>query len=184
MGQLHFFIVAGGGYPNIFNTIENAISDIEASSKFDRLVVSVDSEDKTLTERMGEIKDFVNEKQSGNIDVKIIVQHFCIETWLLGNMRIFRRNPLNPKLRELKAHFDVQVLDPEDLGPMPRESINRAQTAYKYLRMALRDRYRNITYSKGNPKDVMTPTYFSEVRRRLLGTGHIQSFSAFIDAFI
>ena len=39
------YIISGGGYPNYFEVMGDAIEDVATSSLFDRLVIAIDSED-------------------------------------------------------------------------------------------------------------------------------------------
>ncbi len=48
----NFYIVSGMGYPHYFEIIDNAISDVNSPGSFDRLVVSVDSEDMNCEENI------------------------------------------------------------------------------------------------------------------------------------
>src|SRR5688572_12622930 len=89
----NFVIVSGEGYPFYFQVIEGALEDVTANSTFDRLVICVDSEDMTLAEKHAEISDYVNSKGYGHVDYRVVVQHFCFETWALGNRRIARPQP-------------------------------------------------------------------------------------------
>ncbi|MBF0550851.1 MAG: hypothetical protein HQK60_09980 [Deltaproteobacteria bacterium] len=79
--------------------------------------------------------------------------------------------------------FDVLTLDPELMPAYPPVAKNRAQFAEKYLRAMLLEKNRNLTYSKNNPEALLPQTYFEEVKNRLVDTGHIHSFSAFLNAF-
>ena len=183
VGEDSFYIVSAKGYPYYFNVIDDAIEDTNQLHQFARLVISVDSEDMTREEKHTEITDHVAQRQC-RAEIRIVIQHFCFETWALGNRMVVRQNPSMQKLREYKQLFDVRVRDPELLPPKPDESLNRSQFSEKYLRLALNDRFRTLTYTKGNPQALIHPKYFDEVRNRLAATGHIDSFSHFLSAFI
>ena len=136
----------------------------------------------TFDDKLEEILNFLDGKIC-NAEIKIIIQHFCFETWALGNKRLGPRNPKNEILRKYKAHFNVLSDDPELLPSYPPESLNRSQFAVRYLRRMLNDKFRNLTYTKNNPKALLHNSYFTEVKRRFEQTGHIASFSTFLDAF-
>jgi hypothetical protein len=178
----NFFIVSGGGSPFYFNVIEDAIEDVNSLDIIDCLVIAVDSEEMTKKEKFDEITDFVKEKSCIK-PVKIIVQHFCIETWALGNKKIVKRYPADSILREYRAYFDILTSDPETMPGYPSENLKRAKFAYKYLKKNLAERFTTITYTKKNPVPLLHPTYFKEVRNRIIKTGHIASFQDFLDAF-
>lgn len=179
----NFYLVSGLGYPYYFDVIDGAISDINNSGLFDRLVISVDSEDMTCEEKYSEILEYSRGKQCVT-EIRIVIQHFCFECWALGNRRVVRRHPTSRRLRTYKQFFNVRVQDPELLPACPDEELNRAQFAERYLRAALNERNRSITYSKGAPKYICYHKYFAQVNLRLDDTGHITSFSSFLDAFV
>ena len=81
-----------------------------------------------------------------------------------------RRQPNLLKLREYKRLFDVRDNDPELLSSKPDENMNRAQFAGKYLRLALNDRHRNLSYSKSDPHALVNSKYFVQVKSRHIET--------------
>lgn len=178
----NFYVVSGNGYPYYYEIIEDAIQDVNQIG-FDRLVVSLDSEEMTKQDKYTEANEFISQKYCV-ADIRIVVQHYCFETWALGNRRLIRTNPSLPKLREYMRFFDIKLADPELLPGKPDEELNRAQLSEKYLRCALNDRHRNLTYSKSNPQYLLHPTYFTQVKSRLSDTGHIASFDDFLKAFV
>ncbi len=176
-------IYSGGGYPNYLDVIEAGVEDVSTNKQLDRLVISVDSEEMSYQEKRREIDGFV--KALGKkLDYKIIVQHFCLETWALGNQVIIPRRPKDMQLRNYRKYFDVLNKDPELLPGSPEGSLNRSQFAEHYLRKLLNDKYRNLTYTKRNPKALLHDTYFKRVKKRLETTGHIASFEDFLAAFV
>ncbi|MCH8293974.1 hypothetical protein IH992_23070 [Candidatus Poribacteria bacterium] len=176
----HFAIVAGGGYPSYFDTIEAEIENVNSVRNIDRFVIAIDSEEMTFEEKYEEVSEFIRDKPCA-ASIFIVIQHFCLETWALGNKRVGPRNPRHPTLRKYKKIFNVLERDPELLPPYDR--LNRAQFAERYLRTMLNDKNRNLTYTKRNPKALLHKTYFTEVKKRLETTGHIASFVAFLEAF-
>jgi len=175
------FMISGCGYPNYFDIISAAIEDISGTDLFDRLVIAIDSENMTYEEKRTEIDTFVR-KHRQLFDYRIIVQHFCLETWALGNKAIVPRNNPNELVRLYRSVFDVLVRDPELLPDF--QGLNRAQFAEKYLRCMLLQKFSKISYSKRNPKALLHPTYFQKVKDRFNTTGHIASFNDFLTAFI
>lgn len=177
------YIVSAEGYPGYFSIIDDAIDDINRIQRFARLVIAVDSEDMTRTDKHAEISEHVSTQQC-TAQIRIVVQHFCFETWALGNRKLIQRYPSNGKLLEYKRLFDVSVNDPELLPAKRDESLNRSQFAEKYLRTAINTRHKNMTYSKSNPQALLHEKYFPEVRNRHNDTGHINSFNDFLAAFV
>ncbi|NHZ71644.1 MAG: hypothetical protein GWP17_00960 [Aquificales bacterium] len=178
-----FYVISANGYPQYFKIIENAIADINHLKVFDRLVICVDSEDMTKHDKFDEIDEFVRDKQCA-AQIRIVIQHFSIEAWALGNRKIIRSNPASRRLREYKRLHNVGKEDPELLPPNHEEDLNRAQFAERYLRFALNDRFRNLTYTKKNPDVLLHEKYFEQLKNRLEQTGHIASFYDFLQAFV
>lgn len=175
------YIVSGGGMPQYFDTITAGIEDVAANPQFDRIVVAVDSEDMTYSEKYEEVEKHIL-SVNNQINYRIIVQHFCLEAWALGNKVTVRKNPQDAKLREYIKLYNVRQEDPEGL-PGYLE-FNRARFAENYLRKALNDKYRNLTYNKSNPGALLNNKYFERVKDRYINTGHISSFDDFLTAFI
>ena len=178
----NFFLIAGMGNPQYFKRIGAAIEDVNEIETYDRLVVAVDSEAMGREEKAAQLGDFVEERHC-RVETRIVVQHFCLEAWALGNCRVVRPEPENATLRSYQEFHDVRVKDPELLPDRPEEEMNRAQFAMKYLRLAVNEHFRNLSYSKGNPSVLMHPKYYEQLCLRLRETGHIVSFSSFLEAF-
>lgn len=179
----NFAITSGGGYPNYLRIIGDAIADVNCHGHIDRLVVGVDSEEMEYEEKLNEMSECISQLHC-IAEIRLIVQHFCLETWALGNKRIVRHEPRDAKLREYKRYFNVSIFDPELLPAYAAEELNRAQFAEKYLRCALQDKYRRLTYTKSNPTVLLNDKYFERVAQRFYDTGHIRSFEAFLTAFV
>lgn len=184
IAQNNFFILAGFGQPQFLNRIEQAVMDVNRLS-FDRLVIAVDSEDMNFHEKQLEVSERVD-KTGCNVEVRYIIQHFCLETWLLGNKNMFRRKTQDRELLNYRALFDVRNGDPELLPPHIANSWNRAKFAFHYLRAGLRDVHpgNRVSYSKKNPGIVAKEGYFKQVRKRCLDQNHILSFHGFLEAFV
>ncbi len=177
-----FSIVSGFGYPFYKRIILNAIEDISGMEDLTRLVVCVDSEDMEMAEKFEEIQLLVTSAAFPGLDFRIVVQHFCFETWALGNRKL--KGPThNADLIKLRKFYDVSLLDPEGLPPLTERNLNRSQHASYYLAKLLNNKHKNITYSKSSPGVVAHPKYFDQIRNRLLDTHHINSFDSFLNAF-
>jgi hypothetical protein len=182
LNQNNFYIVSAKGYPYYFDVIKNAIEDVNSVQGFSRLVVLVDSENMARQDKFNEISQYTA-THGCNIEIRVVVQHFCFEAWALGNRKICQR-PSDPNLLAYKRFFDVRLLDPELLPARTDLGMNRAQFAVEYLRRAINEKYRNLTYSKSRPDAVVHHKYFEQVKKRLIETGHISSFQDLLDAFI
>jgi hypothetical protein len=176
-------IYSGGGYPKYFDVIRAGIEDVYSNPHIDRLVIAVDSEEMSYEEKRREIVDFVA-SVSVAIDYRIIVQHFCLETWALGNQVVVTRYPKDERLREYRHYYDVLIRDPELLPGYPPQQLNRSQFASHYLKKILNEKYKKLTYTKSNPAALLHEYYYDRVKARLETTGHIRSFNDFLCAFV
>ena len=179
----NLIIISGGGYPNYLDVIEDGIEDVVGNEQLDRLVIAIDSEEMSYEEKQKEIEQIVD-ASGEDLDYKIIVQHFCLETWALGNKVIVSRKPKNLQLQQYRSHFDVLDRDPELLPDYPIEDLSRSQFAARYLTKLLNEKYKTLTYKKGNPQSLLHDMYFKRVKMRLETTGHIASFEDFLAAFV
>lgn len=184
LSQNNFFILAGFGQSQFLtNQIEQAIKDVN-NLPFDRLVIAIDSEDKSFQDKLIELTERV-EGIGCKVQVKYVIQYFCFETWLLGNKQIFRRKTNVDELQKFKALFDVRNNDPELLPANNERAWNRSQFALQYLRAGLRDVHPagRISYTKSHPGVIATEGYFNQVKKRHLDERHIMSFKGFLDSF-
>jgi hypothetical protein len=177
-----YYLISGNGFPRYYQVIDNAIEDINASGKFDCLVIAVDSEEFSYSEKYEDILTHVGARLV-SAELKIIIQHPCMETWALGNRVVYRRNPEDEMLRKFLKFYNVRVLDPELLPDYPEKDLNRAQFAFLYLKHILVDRYPHLTYTKSNPNVLLHIKYFEQLKKRLIETKHINSFKVFLQTF-
>ncbi len=181
----NFSVITGGGYPHYKTVIYNAIEDVNQVGNIDRLIISIDSEEMSRKDKFNEISNYINtDCNQCNAEIKIIIQHFCFETWALGNLRIAPRQPQDATLICYKKTFDVLIEDPELLPCYPPKELNRSQFAYSYLKLLIKDKYKRLIYSKTHPKPLMNNQYFQQIKNRMGNTGHIESFKDFLISFI
>lgn len=177
----NFLILSGNGYPCYKEIIVAAMADVNENDIIDTLVIAVDSEDMSYIEKRAEIQGIIDEQEL-EVDVKIVVQHFCIEAWALGNRRVVSRNPQTPALKEYVDFYNVVKLDPEELPANETTGDNRAQFAKRYLKSALKEKNPRISLSP-NCKEIASKQYFRQLRRRFEQTEHIKSFEDLLKAF-
>ncbi len=90
-----YFLFSAEGYPSIIlEHIPRSIEDINRIGGYDYFVVALDADQSTVPDRIDEINESLSDNHIHLIgtELRIVVQNRCIETWLLGNRRIVRRN--------------------------------------------------------------------------------------------
>ena len=181
VNEKNYYLISGEGYPSLLNHISNSIEEINLSGKYNYFVVCLDAEENTVTDVRNEICDFIITEnfELRNTKLVIIVQNRCLETWFLGNRKIYSRNPQNQPLLNYSRYYDVSVDDPELMGKY-NEFNTHAQFHGAYLK-ALFDE-KNITYHKKKPGEVLEAYYLNELKKRIKTQPHqLASFGNFIE---
>lgn len=176
----NYYVFNGNGYPSLLdNHLKNAITDVNNINKFNYLAICLDSDDETVLDKKNEVLDFIsnNNIKLINCSLAIIVQNKCIETWFLGNKRVYSRQPLSQELRRYTSFYNVQENDPELMGSIDETTC--AQFHEVYLSEMLREK--NIRYTKKNPNGVIEKYYLIEIIKRQTETNHLLSFKDFLD---
>lgn len=181
----NYFLISGNGYPRILSDVlKNSIQDINSISKYDYLVICIDTDDNNFEERQEEVNKYLEKFKVENIELNdsceivLIVQNRCIETWFLGNERIYKNNPQSTLLKRYQNHYNVKENDPE-LMPFSDEFDTHANFHFAYLREMLLER--NVRYSKNHPRDVAESHYLDELAKRCNEKEHLNSFKTFYD---
>lgn len=68
----------------------------------------------------------------------IIPQVICMETWFLGNGKIYSRVPPSAECAAYANHYDVANSDPELMGKSAAFNGTNADFHYEYLKTMLR----------------------------------------------
>lgn len=178
----NYYLISGKGYPRIlYDGLENAIDKLQETQNYDYLAICVDADEETVDERMSYIKNFIQEKKLnlGNTKLEIIIQNRCMETWLLGNRRIFdSRQNLKPPLSDYVKYYDVSQEDPEAMGEYGMR--NHADFHCKYLQEIFVAK--NIEYSKKSPGDARERYYLEQLQKRTEDNStHLKSFQGFLN---
>ncbi len=176
-----YYIFSGNGYPSILdNHLVNAVCEVSAIGRFNYLVMCIDADEMEVHERRREVHDFMatrNLELLGGTRFVLIVQNRCIETWCLGNKRVYKKNPSSELLKSYMGFYNVRDDDPELMGRLePFET--HAQFHAEYLAEMLQAR--NIRYTKKNPQGVVEAAYLQELINRTTQTSHIQTFGEFL----
>ncbi|MEG4328009.1 hypothetical protein [Microcoleus sp. herbarium5] len=179
--EKNYYLISGEGYPSLYNYIPPAIAEINSNGKYSYFVVCLDAEENTVAELTTEIEDFLSQQKLklNNAELVLIFQNRCLESWLLGNRKIYSRNPQNKPLLDYTKYYDVSVNCPENMGKY-RDFNTHAQFHGAYLRSLFEDK--NITYSKKRPGDVLKQFYLEQLLARIhVHPEQLTTFRHFID---
>lgn len=182
VNEKNYYLISGEGYPSlIYDFIPRAIAEINSNGKYSYFVVCLDAEENTVAELTTEIDNFLDEQKLklNNAELMLIFQNRCLESWLLGNRKIYSRNPQNKPLLDYTKYYDVSVNCPENMGKY-QEFNTHAQFHGAYLRSLFEAK--NITYSKKRPGDVLKPFYLEQLVARIqVQPEQLTTFRQFID---
>lgn len=183
-----YVLVVGGGNPSYVRRVADLLQDVDSHpGTVQELWICVDSDEATYEQRYEKVARALAEGKEGkrlsvtnpSLEVRILVQHCCIETWFLGHDGFARAATQSPEIVAFKRFFDVSTRDPEEmskgLGYPTRQKLHLA-----YLQAMLAEHGR--PYSKRNPGIVLEPSYFEALRKRCARTGHLASFQKLLDA--
>jgi hypothetical protein len=181
IAQNNYVIISGNGYPSILDEgIPNAIDKIQEVPKYNYLVICLDADEDTVEEREKYVNDFIKENIAipASLEIVIIIQNRCIETWLLGNRKIFNyRQPLQRLLADYVQYYDVSQNDPELMGKFKQK--NHADFHLVYLQEIFRAK--NLSYSKKFPGETQEEYYLQQLIKRIDETEHLKTFQKFIN---
>ena len=176
-----YYVFNGNGFPSLLdNHLTNSVSDVNEIAKFDYLVICLDSDDETIEYRRNEVLNFIkkNKLKLTNCEFVIIVQNKCIETWFLGNRKVYSKQPQSADLRKYNKFFNVQEDNPELMTKLDDFGTS-AQFHEAYLTEMLLEK--NIRYTKRNPNGVVEEHYLKELISRQKETNDLLSFKDFLD---
>lgn len=178
----NYYIISGRGYPNIlYDGLDNAIDKINETNNYDYLVICVDVDEDTVDERVSYIQNIIKDRNInlGETEIIIIAQNRCIETWLLGNRKIFdSRQPQEYPLSDYVSYYDVSQNDPELMGQYNMK--NHADFHFEYLREIFIAK--KITYTKKRPGEAQKQYYLDELKKRVINNpDHLKSFQTFLE---
>lgn len=109
----------------------------------------------------------------------IFEQQVSMETWFLGNRKVYHPQPQDPDYLKYQRYYNVSKENPEDMGEFDKSRYNRAGFHLKYLRKMLAER--NMVYNKNNTKEVEKETYLRELIRRYEESGHLKTFGSWYE---
>jgi len=164
----NYFLISGNGYPSILdNFLVDSVEDVNSVGRFDYLVLVIDTDNQSINEKIAEVELFIKEK---NINLKqcqlqIIPQVICMETWFLGNRKIYTRVPPNAECSFYSKHYDISNNDPELMNKPSGHTETNAGFHYDYLKAMLEPAH--IKYSKSRPHGVGDAHYIDELKKRI-----------------
>jgi hypothetical protein len=176
----NYFLISGGGYPSILdNHLRNSVEEVNEYGNYDWLILVIDADDMTAQEKIVEVEQFIKTENivlNSSCHLQVITQKCCMETWFLGNSKIYPRTPSQDFI-QYTQFYDVSQQDPE-LMPKPT-LFNESASIYHecYLKVMLKER--NINYSKQKPSDVGEKHYLEQLQKRVKETNHLSSLRNF-----
>ncbi|MEG4274707.1 MULTISPECIES: hypothetical protein [unclassified Microcoleus] len=181
VNEKNYYLISGEGYPSLYNFIPPAIAEINSNGKYSYFVVCLDAEENSVSELETEIDEFLSQQKLklNNAELVLIFQNRCLESWLLGNRKIYSKNPQNKPLLDYTRYYDVSVNCPENMGRY-QDFNTHAQFHGAYLRALFEAK--NITYSKKRPGDVLKAFYLEQLLARIqVQPEQLTTFRHFID---
>jgi len=180
----NYFLISGLGYPRLLDVaLANSVEEINEYANYDYLVLVIDSDDMSEQEKVDEIYQFINDNNiilNSNCQLQVIAQKSCMETWFLGNKKVYKKSVGNHSDFYHHAKFyDVSQQDPELMGK-PKEFPGSVSIYHEtYLRKMLAEK--TIKYSKSTPREVGETHYLDQLKKRVSDTHHLMSLKNFFN---
>jgi len=176
--DFNYYLFNCGGYPSILDDIDAAVRDINACGKYSHFVVCLDADEEGVRKRSEEVRAKI-ESSTQHLTAQdvIIVQNVCIETWFLGNRKVYARNPQGETFQNYCKLFNVSTDDPELMSC--HSNFNSVSQFHEdYLKKMLAEK--DVRYTKKQPSAVCEPHYIDELRKRTEDhPKHLQSLQIF-----
>lgn len=191
----NYYLIGCDGYPYIFTgsqkpnyevtALKSAILEINDNPLYDYLVICLDADETTIQEKTVEFESYIEKyKNEGivlneNCKFQLVVQNRCIETWFLGNQKMYSPNPNNEPLISYARYFNVKANDPEQMGNF-NEVFTHQDFHLQYLRAMLREKRK--TYRKETlVNTIADKLYLQQLEKRAkLKESHLQTFANFL----
>jgi hypothetical protein len=181
----NYYLFSSQGYPSIYDDTKYAIKDINNYNKNNKnnkiiyLILCIDAEEMSKDDKIREINANLSDINLYKCDLKIIIQNKCIESWFLGNKKIFKRNPQDDELKKFINFYNVYSNDPENMDKIDDFKSSIASFHKLYLKKLLKER--NQRYSEKIPYYVIENQYINCLKERINKDHHLKSLKYFIE---
>ncbi len=177
----NYYLMSGMGSPRILtDELANSVEDINQLGNYNYLVLVIDADDMTAEEKIAEVEQFISDEKivlNPKCELRIIAQKYCMETWFLGNRKVYPRNIDNVDFINHAQHYDVSQNDPEFM--IKPNAFAGSTSIYHELYLRKMLAAKNISYTKSNPKEVGEKYYLEELNKRINETPHLSSLKNF-----
>ena len=138
----NYYLISGGGYPSIFDFLKSSIEDINSSGNYDYLILSIDADLSSVDEKIAEVNDFIKTERLKleNCLLHVVVAKKCLETWFLGNKKVYSRNPKNLKFIPFTKFYNVSENDPELMDKASDFTESSSIYHFNYLKQMLKEK--------------------------------------------
>lgn len=182
--EFNYKLFSGFGFPHLLHKhLRSSVEEVNESGNYDYFVLCLDADESSVSEMIGEVNSFMLQEGIALIEktkLVIIVQNKTIESWLLGNPRIYKRNPRRSEiLNRLITFYNVSTHDPELMLKAADFEGSIGDFHFLYLREYLVER--NISYTKERPREVTEEYYLNQLIKRNSDTSHLASFKFFLE---
>ena len=191
----NYYLISCDGYPYIFTgsqkpeydvtALKSAILEVNDNPVFDYLIVCLDTDEFTISERQAEFQKYIQKYADEGVvlneycQLKLVAQNRCIETWFLGNRKMYSPNPNNEPLISYTRYYNVKANDPELMGNFA-EHFTHQDFHHQYLRAMLREK--RMRYKKENLNNtVAASNYLEQLEERVSTTNHLPTLSDFFE---
>lgn len=136
------------------------------------------NDEETIEARKYYIYEHIKKEKLG-VDLKMLklfIQNRCIETWLLGNRKLFTsKQPLESPLKDYAFYYDISKNNPELMGKYDQDY--HADFHEKYLKAIFQAK--GLKYSKTMPREAQKEYYLIELINRIKQESeHLLTFQA------
>ncbi len=190
----NYYLISTNGYPYIYTgssqadsttALKSAIQEVNANPVYNYLIVCLDADDERIDEKIAEFNKYVAQYALDGVvlnslcELEIVVQNRCIETWFLGNRKMYASNPNDEKLIAYSRYYNVKKDDPELMGRYLPEYTHQ-DFHLQYLRAMLREKRK--TYNKSNiSATIGQSSYIQQLEKRSAAKEHhLKSFADFV----